>query len=85
MSCNLGDDEVDASVFTDDLKHTSSHHSDDDEFSHSYHAIAHGREPSENVVTAVDDADDATENGTQCQYCHHIHASNSRDEYYYIR
>ena len=55
------DDEVDASVGTDDLKKTSSHHGDDHQLAHSLDAFPHGRQPSEYVETAAEGAYDSSQ------------------------
>ena len=50
VRCELLDDVVDTTIFSDDLQHTTCHHGDDDELAHANHAVAYGREPTEEVV-----------------------------------
>ena len=84
MVCQLRDDEVDAAVVLDDLEHTASQHGDDDEFAHADDAIAHGSEPSVEVVAARGYTDDARQHNAQCQNSHDIHAHNGRYQHYHI-
>ena len=74
-------DIVDASVEAYQLQHSSCHQRDDDEFSHADDACSHRAEPSEQVETPVNQADDAGRKNSQKQNQRYVYTGNGRSQY----
>ena len=73
------DDEIDATIVSDDFEHATSKDGDDDEFRHTHDAIIHGCKPSKNVVCTDGNANDACEQDAYSKCEQHVYTTNGED------